>query len=248
FSCSDSTSFPALDFSLTTGSQRLSGAEVIAYLRCAEADSRGRGLLAQQEVLAGMMRAGMGLPEVARQQARALHLQLRSNLLLGDLFNLAEMARATPRESLQTGILPTLVESVDGEQRVEPHIVQTTRLVARLLRGMNFLVPEDVQVAVFNGNGARDLARRTGDFLRARSFPVVHTGNAERFDYERTFVVHYGDADKARLVADALPDDAPVTVLTADRFQAHLRALEGYVPAGTDVLVVVGVGFEVDDG
>ncbi|UCF10123.1 MAG: LCP family protein, partial [Candidatus Bipolaricaulota bacterium] len=62
FSCSDSTSFPALDFSLTTGSQRLSGAEVIAYLRCADADSRGRGLLAQQEVLAGMMRAGMGLP------------------------------------------------------------------------------------------------------------------------------------------------------------------------------------------
>jgi hypothetical protein len=228
------------------GRQLLTGDEVVAYLRCAARDSRERGLRAQGEVLSAALRAGMESPSAPREAARSLHPLVRSNLTLGDLFNVAEMVAAMSAERFDAGLLPTRVVRVDDEQVVEPNIVATSRLVARLLRGTEFLVPEDVRIAVFNGNGARDLAQRTGEFLRARSFPVVHTGNAERFDYARTHVVHYGDADKADLVAKALP--GAVTVLPADRFEEHLEALADYIPSGTDVIVVVGADFEVDDG
>jgi hypothetical protein len=222
------------------------GATIVEYLRCSEALSRDHGLRAHQRVLAAILSAGLRQDGDQRAAARAIHPRLRTNLSLVDFLDLARIATRAKSETPLTGILPVIEQAVEGRVVLEPRIVETTRLVARLLEGNDFLTPADVRVAVFNGNGARDIAKHTAAFLRARSFPVVYEGNADSFDYERTLIVHFGDGDKARLVATTLPGEK--TLRTADAFEPHLSVLRPYIPGGTDVLVVLGRGFEVDDG
>lgn len=46
-----------------------------------------------------------------------------------------------------------------------------------------------IKVEVLNGSGEPGVARRVGDLLLARGHDVVAVDNADRFDYERSFVV-----------------------------------------------------------
>jgi len=244
--CTDAVPVPPVTLEFPVSTFAMEGRQIVSYLRCTAQVSRYRALRAQQEILSAILSIEVGGDASGRAAARALHPLLRTNLSLIDLYDLTEMAAAIPAESVQFGILPASELLLDGAILVEPRIVETTRMVARLLRGEDFLAPADVRVAVFNGNGARDVAKHAGEFLRARSFAVVHEGNAESFDYEHTFIVHFGDADKARLVAAALP--GAETILSADRFETHLAALRPHIPERTDALLVLGEGYEDNDG
>jgi len=247
--CGDVNATEGASLELPPGQHSIDADAIPAYMRCAaraEGETGGRML---QEMIAAILRPGM-VPNLADDRARAaartLYPLLRTNLSIVDLYDLTTMAGRIEPSRLQLGVVPAAVTEIDGALYAEPVVVETARLAARLLRGEDFLAPADVRVAVFNGNGERDLAKRVGAFLAERSFPVVHTGNAESFGYERTYVVHFGDGDKARLVADSLPGEA--AILPSTRFSEHLEALTPHIPSGTDVVVVVGAGFEVGDG
>lgn len=153
---------------------------------------------------------------------------------------LAWMAVLDPADAT-TGVVPT-VPGTDAQ--LEPLAIDTARMVARLFRGTEFLSPEQIRVAVFNGNGARQLASLTGTYLAARGFDVVRTSNAESFEYERTYIVLLGDETKAAMLHDVLPSD--VDLVRPEQFEPHYTALAPYVPVGTDVLVVLGAGFAID--
>lgn len=94
------------------------------------------------------------------------------------------------------------------------------------------LVAADVRVVVLNGAGTSGLAGEVADFLEARGFDVVGTGNAGTaavpdYSYEVTEVGYAaGDEAKARLVADVLPG-------------ARLVELED-PPTQGDVVVTIG--------
>jgi len=152
------------------------------------------------------------------------------------------MASVDPAEAT-TGIIPTVPG--DAGAGVEPLAIDTARMVARLFHGTEFLSPEQIRVAVFNGNGTRQLATLTGAYLAARGFDVVRTSNAESYEYDRTYVVFLGDETKAAMLHDVLPSEADV--VRPEQFEPHYAALAPYVPVGTDVLVVLGAGFTIDD-
>ena len=168
---------------------------------------------------------------------------LITNLAAADVDLLLGWMASSGPDTIVAGIVPT----VPGESGVglEPLAIDTARMVSRLFRGIEFLSPEQIRVAVFNGNGARQLAALTGTYLGARGFDVVRTSNAESFEYERTYIVFLGDETKAAMLHDVLPSD--VSVVRPDQFEPHYAALAPYVPVGTDVLVVLGAGFTLDE-
>ncbi len=168
---------------------------------------------------------------------------LVTNLAVADVDQLLGWTAAIDPDSVVAGTVPT----VPGESGagLDPLAIDTARMVSRLFRGVEFLSPEQIRVAVFNGNGARQLAALTGTYLAARGFDVVRTSNAESFEYERTYIVFLGDETKAAMLHDVLPSD--VSVVRPDQFEPHYAALAPYVPVGTDVLVVLGAGFTLDE-
>ncbi|MBN1858528.1 LytR C-terminal domain-containing protein [Candidatus Bipolaricaulota bacterium] len=168
---------------------------------------------------------------------------LATNLTAAELEQvLGWMALVEPATTL-VGIVPTV--PVNAAPGVEPLAIDTARMVARLFRATEFLSPGQIRVAVFNGNGARQLATATGTYLEARGFNVVRTSNADSFEYERTYIVFLGDETKAAMLHDVLSSD--VDVVRPEQFEPHYTTLAPYVPVGTDLLVVLGAGFAIGD-
>ena len=168
---------------------------------------------------------------------------LATNLTAADAERLAGWMALVEPARTTSGIVPTV--PADVGPGAEPLAIDTARMVARLFRDVEFLSPEQIRVAVFNGNGARQLASATGTYLAARGFDVVRTSNAESFEYERTYIVFLGDETKAAMLHDVLSAD--VDVVRPEQFEPHYTALAPYVPVGTDLLVVLGGGFTIDD-
>jgi hypothetical protein len=225
------------------GEQTLGGREALAYVRGASTES---ALLRQQRLLRALLeRAFLGQETRAvRETARAMHALLETDLTLSGFTNTALALREIDGERLRIASLPTQAVTVDGESAQAPQAVETERLVATLIRGLELLTPSEVQVAVFNGNGVRLMASRTADYLRARGFQVTRIANAESFDYPTSYIVVLSDEAKAWVLRDALPSS--VSIVFPDAFEEHYEALSGLVPFGTDLLLIAGAGMEIE--
>ena len=126
----------------------------------------------------------------------------------------------------------------------QPNAVGTERVVAALLKGLELLTPSDVKVAVFNGNRVRLIASRTADYLTARGFQVTGIGNAESFEYDASYVIVLTDESKAWVLRDALLSD--VQIVFPETFESHYEALNDFIPASTDIVLIVGAGWEIE--
>ncbi|MEN3009831.1 MAG: LytR C-terminal domain-containing protein [Candidatus Bipolaricaulaceae bacterium] len=139
---------------------------------------------------------------------------------------------------------PARVEGVpvareDG--RLMPDVVRIRKLRAALVSGRAPLTREEVRVFLLNGTRERFLATRAAAWLAARGFTVVGVGPADRPDYTRSLLlVRRGAEERAELVRAVLPKD--VAVLAAEAF--GLERLGGW-PEGADVVLLLGVGFDV---
>ena len=100
------------------------------------------------------------------------------------------------------------------------------------------LSPNDITVAVFNGNGARGMAGRTQVYLQERGFAVSGIHNAETFEYETTYLVMLTESVKAELLADYLP--VSVEIVTPEDFRVHYEAISAWIPLEVDAALVLG--------
>lgn len=141
------------------------------------------------------------------------------------------------RAQARVEVLPLVAE--DG--RLMPDLVRIRKLREALVFGRTFLTREEVRVFVANGTRERFLATRTAAWLAARGFVVAGVGQADRTDYAKSFLLARKGAEaKAELLRALLPKD--VTVVAAEAFGAE--RLGGW-PEGADVVLLLGVGFDV---
>jgi len=232
----------AAEIEIRAGEQTLTGAEALAYLR----GSSGAARTARQAgCLSAMVEGAFVLRDERsiRATVRGLEPLLETDLGLSTLQKIASALGRIDPATLRVQILPTQTVSVDGTPIVTPRAVETERLVATLIRGLDLLTPTEVRVAVFNGNGVRLGASRAAEYLRARGFEVTRIANAESFAYPTSYVVVLTDEAKAWVLRDALPSE--VKIVYPDGFADHYDALVGLVPFGTDLLLIVGAGMEI---
>ncbi|MEW5826005.1 MAG: LCP family protein [Candidatus Bipolaricaulota bacterium] len=228
------------ELTLHSGDRHLDAEEALAYARgssSGETEADRRGKLLGAFLSAASVAASDGVPRAIRDELR----RAESNLTWAERLDVfEELVDRVP--AVASAEVPTRVVVRDGEARRVALAVETEQLIASLVRGRVVLRPEDVTVAVFNGNGLRLAATRGAEYLMDRGFRVSRVTNAESFDYELTMVVVLTDLAKAWILRDALPGDATIT--TPEEFAPRYDALRAMVPLGTDVVLVVGAGME----
>ena len=228
---------------IRAGEQTLGGREALAYLRGASSES----VLDRQARLVGAW-IDRGLvgedARSVRQLVRELDSSIETGLSLSALERAALALQSIDGEAVRVVGLPSDVAVVDGENSARLKAVETERLVATFVRGLELLTPSEVQVAVFNGNGVRLMASETAEYLRARGFRVTRIANADSFDYPTSYIVVLTEEAKAWVLRDALP--ISVSIVFPDAFEDHYEALASLVPFGTDLMLIAGAGMELD--
>lgn len=237
---------PPLRIEIRTGTQPMSGDEAVAFAVSA-AEPGGSPLIARQmALLRAVIGSGIRAPalRVVRSGLRELHPALDTNCSLDDLLDLASVLRDVPDSDTQTAVVPTQSVTIDGTQWTQPKIVETERLVAAAIKGLDLLTPGDVRIAVFNGNGVRQMASQTAEYLRARGFIVTRIANADAFDYPTSYIIVLTTEAKAWILSDTLISD--VQIVFPDTFADHYEALQEFIPADTDLAFIAGAGMELE--
>jgi len=239
----DPAADPPAEVHIRPGDQEFDGETALAYLR-GRSDA-GRTARAQK-LLRAIVAQGFvdrGARDVDRTM-RSLNKEVVTNLSLADLHALADSIRKLDPAQLRMPTVPGEMVTIDGETYLQPKVVETERVVASSLKGLELLTPSEVNVAVFNGNGLKLIATRTADYLKARGFQITRIGNADTFSYDTSYIVVLTDEAKGWILRDALP--SPVNIVFPDGFSEHYEALKGLIPMGTDLILIVGYGWKIE--
>jgi hypothetical protein len=203
----------------------------------------------QQEVLMAVLRGAFSNEDYnsVRRLVRDVKPDIKTNLTLVDLYELARIFHENGLENVNMLTLPTTAVLDDGLGYVQPKIIDMEEMIARFIRGTDLLTASDINVAVFNGNGERLLANKTANYLRARDFVVNEIANAETFDYSNTYIIPLTDISKAHMLKSALPEQPEAIIALPDEIPSHYEALLPYTPEETDLLLIAGQGFDVNE-
>jgi LCP family protein required for cell wall assembly len=233
---------PPLRVEIRPGEQTMGGSDAVAFAVSPSLPGDTGLLFRQQALLRAVLAQGArGLTVRAiRSEIRASFPSIETNCTLEDLFQVANVLHDVPETGVRTVALPTETVVIDGQSIVEPKIVEAERIVASSLKGLDLLTPDEVNVAVFNGNGVREMASRTAEYLRARGFAITRIGNADSFEYSPSYIVVLTDEAKAWILQDALPPNE-IRIVFPETFEASYAALREYVPVGTDLLLIAGL-------
>ncbi len=243
----DNRATPPLHIDIKAGTQKMDGKTALDYIRFRSDPAGDLGRIArQQKLIKALLQKGMQNQDfkTLRRLIQEVHPYLHTDLSLIDLYDLAKILHGINESRIAMATVPTIPVTIDEISYLEPKVVEMEALVARMIKGINVLTNSDIKVAVFNGNGVRLMATTTADYLKARDFTITKIGNAESFNYDRTYIVVLTDKKKAKMLAAALPQEA--TIVTPSEFEPHYSALKGIVPEGTDLILVAGKGFEVE--
>ncbi len=243
----DASVDPSLRVEIRPGERAMDGADAVAFAVSPSLPGDIGRLPRQQVLLRALLEqgaSGQSLHEL-RSKVRAAFPSLETNCTLEDLFEVARVLHDVPEENVRAIVLPTEARVIEGESVVEPRIVETERIVASSLKGLDLLTPDEVNVAVFNGNGIREMASRTAEYLRARGFSITRIGNADSFEYSPSYIVVLTDEAKAWVLRDALPPNE-IRIVFPETFEASYAALRDYVPVGTDLLLIAGLGMALE--
>ncbi|HCP32084.1 TPA: hypothetical protein DIT45_02395 [Candidatus Acetothermia bacterium] len=244
----DERADPPLHIDIQPGTQTFNGKTALDYIRY-RGDNGDIGRIArQQKLIQAILEKGFQYQDLGtiRDLVKTVHPYLHTDLSLIDLYDLAKLLQGLESSQLNTATVPGIPVVIDEISYLEPQVVEMERLVARMIKGIDLLTPDEISVAVFNGNGVRLMASNTADYLRKRSFQIAGIANAESFDYEKTFIVVLTEEAKAWILFEALPSKA--TIVFPSEFEPHYAVLEPLAPEGTDLLLIAGSGFEVGDG
>ncbi len=245
----DNRATPPLHIDITPGTQKMDGKTALDYVRFRNDPAGDIGRIARQhKLISALLHEGMQNQDLhtLHSLVQNVYPYLHTDLSLIDLYDLAKFLHGIDSHHITMATLPTTPVTIDKVDYLEPKVVKTEALIARMIKGIDILTPGQVKVAVFNGNGKRLTATTTADYLKARDFAITKVANAESFGYDHTYIVVLTDNKKAKLLNAALPQKA--MIVTPPAFELHYSALKALVPAGTDLILIAGKGFEVGNG
>lgn len=244
----DERADPPLHIDIQAGKQTFDGKTALEYIRYrGDTGDLGR-ITRQQKLISAILERGFQNRDYdsIRKMVRAINPYLHTNLSLIDMYDLAKIVQGLDMSRLQMATIPGIPVTIDEISYLQPQVVETEQMVAHLIKGIDLLTPNEVSVAVFNGNGVRMVASRASDYLSNRDFMITKVANAESFDYDETYIVVLTDKAKGQMLQAALPDGVNSAIVTPDQLQDHYGALAPNVPDGTDLVLIAGKGFDVN--
>lgn len=236
-----------LNIDIEPGQQTLDGQEAMGYVRYRAGQSDLQRISRQQKFLKALLQGGVQME--GWSQVKSLidtgRKYTKTNLSLMDMYDLGRTVQKLGMEDFNMKTLSGEPARVDNKSVLLPRIVQTRRVVAQEINGLNIQSKADVSVYVLNGEGANYLARKTADKLVGLGFTVTGTDNANRFDYETSYLVTLNQ--EGREMADSLEKELTFNLETVsqDNFQDTMAALESSgvsLPEETNLLLIMGKG------
>jgi len=236
-----------LNIDIEPGQQTLDGQEAMGYVRYRAGQSDLQRISRQQKFLKALLQGGVQME--GWSQIKSLidtgRKYTKTNLSLMDMYDLGRTVQNLGMEDFNMVTLSGEPARVDNKAVLLPRIVQTRRVVAQEINGLSIKSKADAAVYILNGEGANYLARKTADKLVGLGFAVTGTDNANRFDYETSYLVTLNQ--EGREMADSLEQELTFNLETVsqDNFQDTMAALESSgvsLPEGTNLLLIMGKG------
>ena len=245
----DNSANPPLHIDIQPGTQTFDGKTAMEYVRY-RGDNGDLGRInRQQKLLTAILQERFQNKDYSsiHKMVRAINPYLHTNLSLVDLYDIAKIVHGVNVQHVQMATIPSTPVTIGDINFLEPQVVAMESMIAHLIRGVDLLTPSDITVAVFNGNGTRMVASRAAAYLKARNFVIDKVANAETFGYDKTYIIALNDMAKAQMLQATLPQPDDVAIVSPDELSAHYSALLPYTPDGTDLLLIAGKGFDINE-
>lgn len=240
--------YPARDaksgLSVGAGLQLLDGEEALAYARSRSyqesrdgkwisVDATDVGRMGRQQQLIFAILASIKRPSTIAQAedlivAIGAHLEVDAALVDRGFLDLAWAMRDVRPGSIDTYTYPTVTQIINEIYYEVPKEPEAGQVLAAFSTGevAAEAVTSEIRLEILNGNGTKGIATTYGERLELEGFVVESVGDAGAFDYPVT-----------RLTA--APEDVRMAQKVADSLGFGM-VVAGQVPAGVDVLVVLG--------
>jgi LCP family protein required for cell wall assembly len=240
--------YPARDlksgFEIDAGTQRLDGAQALAYVRSrhyqeyrdgewVSVDASDIGRMRRQQqiilaVLAEMKRPATLTDASGLVQTIASSLTVDSLLGQRTMLDLAWSLRSIDAAAIDAATLPTYGKMIDDRSYQLPKEPQATQVLAAFSSGDPLEAAADgpIRIQILNGNGVAGSAAATADKLDSSEFDIVDVSDADSSDFASTVII-------------ARPD----RLALARAVQTSLGfgdVTPGSVPNGVDAIVIVG--------
>lgn len=239
---------------LDAGCQTLDGTQALGFVRARKIDNDFGRMARQQrfvrELVSEIVSAGtlVNVPRMfAIVDAAGRAVETDSDLSLSVMRRLAFSLRNLSAERLDTRVVPAVPRTIGGAAMVVAREEEAEELFAAFREGtiapeeLGREQPQAVDVAdvpsltVLNGVGVAGVAAAAAEELERKGFTVEETGNADRFGFHRTRVIHpRGLREEAEIVAGAFDDavlevgalDEPFTVVIGSDYEPSLDGRE----------------------
>lgn len=236
-----------LDIDIEPGTQTLNGEEAMGYVRYRGNQSDLQRINRQQKFLKALLQGGVTVE--GWSQVKSLintgRKYMKTNLSLMDMYDLGKTLQNLSMDDFDMATISGKPARVDNKAVLLPQIVETRTLVAQKINDLSLTGKADANVYVLNGEGAAFLARNTRDKLVNLGFSVTGTDNADRFDYETSYLVSLNEDGKELSEVLTRELDFELKRVHVDDFQDTMRALEGAgvnLPDETNLLLIMGKG------
>ncbi len=236
-----------LNIDIDPGTQVLDGQDAMGYVRYRGDQSDLQRINRQQKFLRALLKGGVNLEgwSQIKDVINTGRNYAKTNLSLMDMYDLGRTLKDLETEDFDMITLSGKPARVQNKSVLLPRIVETRKVVAQEVNGINMVSNADAKIYVLNGEGSNFLARNTADRLTSLGFSVTGTDNADRFDYETSYLVTLNDEgeEMADLVAQEL--DFNLEIVSSEDFQETMASLEGAgidPPPETNLILIMGEG------
>lgn len=244
-------------FRISAGVQQLNGETALKYARTratfgGDVDRAGRQQLVALAVRDKVLNLNM-LPQLVREAPQiwqTVQENVRTNLSLDEIAQLAFLAQDIPRENIRTAVIDYRYvinqTTPDGRQVLVPLREEIRKLRDELFTPPPVPTPaianlpalmraENARVAVYNGTAVFGLAAATQTFLQRYEVNVTQIGNADSANYRSTQIIDYGTHPNTTFYLVQLMGVPPLNVSSA----------QGAPPGDFDVLIILGNDWQV---
>ncbi|MFP4588985.1 MAG: LytR C-terminal domain-containing protein [Candidatus Acetothermia bacterium] len=174
---------------------------------------------------------------------------LQTNLSLVDLYDLGKMVRGISADDFNTHTLPGQDARIEDKAVLQPRIVEIKRMITEGIHGVDLLTKSDIRVVTLNGEGSTWLAHNSANRLESLGFNVVGADNADRFDYETSYILDLvpDNPKKATMLRNEVSNELEIDVEIIDQ-ESSSEALESIrdsgvtIPDNTDLILILGEG------
>jgi LCP family protein required for cell wall assembly len=234
-----------LHIDIVPGLQRMDGTKALHYVRYRGKNGTDLQRIRRQQQLIFALLQQIKFnhsQEITRFVIEATQ-YISTNIVFPQMNALAQSLRGLTARDVK-------IRTLDGEPRhsqvegwyLDPDPVMIEAIVDEMLRGQERSGPEEIRVLALNGSGKVGIARETSAFLSQARLMLGAPGNADRMDYEKTYIIDMmGAPEKVKKLQQAL-GKTPTVVGKPEEFKPLMDFLsvQGKTGSSYDLILVIG--------